>query len=52
MVTFFGSPSAMLRPLMSNAEDSISSLGYAEPNVILIASAVRSPMRRLYLRFT
>ena len=32
--------------------DSFSSVGYAVPMLILMISAVRSPMRRLYLRLT
>ena len=46
IVIVFGIPSIKLRPRTSY--DSGSSNGYAEPSSILIASAVRSPIRRLY----
>src|SRR5581483_2491690 len=45
-----GTPATRSRPLMSMV--STSSLGYAVPMPILMSSAVRSPMSRLYLRFT
>ena len=48
MTTVFGTPATKSRPLISIV--CTSSLGYAEPMVILISSAVRSPTRRLYLR--
>ena len=44
----FGTPSTRSRPLISSV--SSSSSGNAEPSFILTSSAVRSPMRRLYLR--
>src|SRR5258707_8463618 len=48
MVIVFGIPSIKLRPRTSN--DNSSSSGNAEPNSILIASAVRSPISKLYFR--
>ena len=47
MVIVFGTPSIRCRPLISIVIRSSS--GYAEPISILIASAVRSPMSRLYV---
>src|SRR5712692_6097847 len=49
MVTVRGTPSIKLRPFTSMVSGFSS--GYAEPISILICSAVRSPTRRLYLRF-
>ena len=45
---FLGRPSTRLRPLMSMLVS--WSISKAEPISILICSAVRSPMSRLYLR--
>ena len=45
---FLGTPSTRSRPLMSMRISSFS--GKAEPTSILICSAVRSPISRLYLR--
>src|SRR5439155_25976705 len=47
-ITLFGTPSMRSRPLISIVRGWSS--GYAEPISILICSAVRSPIRRLYLR--
>ena len=52
MVTFLGRPSTRLRPLISTKALMVSSVGKAEPMRILISSAVRSPMSRLYFFFT
>ena len=49
MVMVLGTPSIRLRPLISIVSGLSS--GYAEPISILICSAVRSPISRLYLRF-
>ena len=49
IVTVRGTPSIRLRPLISIVSG--LSRGYAEPIAILICSAVRSPISRLYLRF-
>ena len=46
--TVLGTPATRSRPLISIVWT--SSPGYAEPMVILISSAVRSPTSRLYLR--
>src|SRR5581483_5258007 len=48
IVIVFGTPSIRLRPLISMVIGLSS--GYAEPNSILICSAVRSPISRLYFR--
>ncbi len=48
MVMVLGTPSMRCRPLISIVV--LSSSGNAEPISILIASAVRSPISRLYLR--
>ncbi len=45
-----GTPATRSRPLISIVIT--SSVGYAVPIPILISSAVRSPISRLYLRFT
>src|SRR6267378_3786156 len=49
-VSVRGTPATRSRPLISIVIT--SSVGYAVPMPILIISAVRSPMSRLYLRFT
>ena len=49
MVTVRGMPSIKLRPLISIVKGLSS--GKAEPIWHLICSAVRSPIKRLYLRF-
>src|SRR5581483_6252880 len=48
-VMVLGTPSIRLRPLISIVKGLSS--GYADPISILICSAVRSPISRLYLRF-
>ena len=48
-VMVLGTPSIRLRPLISMVSGLSS--GYAEPISILICSAVRSPISRLYFRF-
>src|SRR6201995_5301286 len=49
IVIVLGTPSIRLRPLISICSGLSS--GYAEPISILICSAVRSPISRLYFRF-
>ncbi|CDA79651.1 putative uncharacterized protein [Clostridium sp. CAG:242] len=49
-IMFFGRPSTRFLPLISIGCS--SSYGYAEPISILMFSAVRSPIRRLYFFFT